>query len=355
MEEAIKVKNIDELLGKFSEWLKGTGPNSDIVISTRIRLARNIDKIPFTHWADKTQRETVLSLIKKAAQDSNLLKGSLYLNMADLSELDRQFLVERHLMSPEHAQDPEFKALVIEPREMISVMINEEDHLRLQVIQSGFNLRDAWILADKLDTELNQLLNYAYSIKWGYLTACPTNTGTGMRASLMLHLPALVMTRQINKALQALTKLGIAVRGLYGEGTEALGNFFQISNQVTLGRPEEDILGNFEKIMNQILTREAQARRFLYMKEKAALTDQISRAFGTLKSTRIITSSETINLMSSIRLGVNLGLLPQVDVKIINELFIMVQPAHLQKMENKILTPSQRDIRRADLIRGKLK
>jgi protein arginine kinase len=163
------------------------------------------------------------------------------------------------------------------------------------------------------------------------------------------------MTRQINKALQALTKLGIAVRGLYGEGTEALGNFFQISNQVTLGRPEEDIIGNFEKIMNQVIVREAQARRFLYMKEKAALTDQVSRAFGTLKGARIITSSETVNLMSSIRLGVNLGMLPNVDIKTINELFIMVQPAHLQKMENKILNASQRDMKRADLIRSRLK
>jgi protein arginine kinase len=345
---------IDDFLNSTSEWLKGTGPNSDIVISTRVRLARNIEKMPFTHWANKKQREQIASLVKEAAQKANLLKGAAYLRVAELSELDRQFLIERHLMSPEHAYEPEHKALLIEPREIISIMANEEDHLRIQVLQSGFNLRDAWGLVDKLDTELNETLSYAYSIKWGYLTACPTNAGTGMRASLMLHLPALVMTKQINKLLQALTKLGIAVRGLYGEGTEALGNFFQISNQVTLGRPEEDIVWNFERVMNQVISREAQARRLLLMKDKEALVDKLFRAYGTLKNARIITSNETINLMSSVRFGVNIKLLSEIDIKAVNEIFIMSQPAHLQKLENKILTADQRDIKRADLIRKKL-
>ncbi len=346
---------IGDMLSNTSEWLKGTGPNSDIVISTRVRFARNIDKIPFTHWANKKQREQVLSQAKEAVEKSNLLKGAAYIRMSDVSELDRQFLIERHLMSPEHAYDPEYKAMVTEPHEIISIMINEEDHIRIQVMKSGFNLMDAWTLADKVDTELNQTLDYAYSIKWGYLTACPTNTGTGMRASLMLHLPALVMTKQINKVLQALTKLNIAVRGLYGEGTEALGNFFQISNQVTLGRPEEDIIGNFERVMNQVIGREAQARRYLFLKEKDQLEDKILRAYGTLKTARIITSNETINLMSNIRLGVNSGILPDVDIKTVNEIFIMTQPAHLQKLENKILTSDQRDMKRADFIREKLK
>lgn len=346
---------IDGNLNKIGEWLKGTGPNSDIAISTRVRLARNIDKIPFTHWANKKQREQVLSLVKGAAENSNLLKGSLYMRMSDVSELNRQFLIERHLMSIEHARDPGYKALVIEPREIINVMVNEEDHLRIQAIQSGFNLADSWRLVDKLDMELNQTLSYAHSIKWGYLTACPTNTGTGMRASLMLHLPALAMTKQINKVLQALAKLNVAVRGIYGEGTEALGNFFQISNQVTLGRPEEYIIGDFERVMHQVIGREAQARKYLLMKEKAQLSDKILRAYGTLKSARIITSSETINLMSSIRLGVHIGILPDVNIKTINEIYIMTQPAHLQKLEGKILTADQRDIKRADLIRAKLK
>ncbi len=346
---------LGEILYKTSEWLKGTGPSADIVISTRVRFARNIDKIPFTHWANKKQREQVVALVKGAVSGSNLLKESLFVRIAEISELDRQFLVERHLMSPEHAYDPEYKALVIEPREIISVMVNEEDHVRLQVIQSGFNLRDAWQLADQVDNELNQTLNYAYSIRWGYLTACPTNTGTGMRASLMMHLPALVMTKQIGKLLQALTKLNIAVRGLYGEGTEALGNFFQISNQVTLGRPEGDIIGEFENVMNQIISREATARKYLSVKEKDQLADKILRAYGTLKSARIITSNETINLMSNVRFGVTLGMLPDVDTKTVNEIFIMTQPAHLQKIENKILTSDQRDIKRADFIRSKLK
>ena len=349
------MKIINDLIYKTSEWLKNTGLNSDIVLSTRLRLARNIEKIPFTHWADKKQREHVLLSVKEAVEKSNLLKGAEYIKMADLSELDRQFLIERHLISPEHAYDAEYKALIIEAREIISIMVNEEDHLRLQVIQSGFNLRDGWTLIDRLDTELNQILNYAYSARWGYLTACPTNTGTGMRASLMLHLPALVMTKQISKVFQALAKLGIAIRGLYGEGTEALGNFFQISNQVTLGRPEEDIIGNFERLMTQVITREAQARKFLLLKEKEGLMDKVFRALGTLKSARIITSNEAINLMSSIRFGVNMNMLPDIDIKIVNEIFLMSQPAHLQKFKNRQLTADQRDIERADLIREKLK
>jgi len=346
---------IDDLLNKTSEWLKATGPNSDVVISTRIRLARNVDKVPFSHWANKKQKEEILSLAEEALEKTNILKGASYSRMTDFSELDRQFLIERHLMSPEHAFDPEYKGLIIEPREIISIMVNEEDHFRIQVVQSGFNLRDAWGLINKIDNETNEIINYSYSVKWGYLTACPTNAGTGMRASLMMHLPALVMTKQINKMLQALTKLGIAVRGLYGEGTEALGNFFQISNQVTLGRPEEDIIGNFERIMNKVIMREAQARRSLLMKEKEALSDKIYRTYGTLKNARIITSNETINLMSSIRFGVNMGILADVSIKTVNEIFIMSQPAHLQKLENKILTSDQRDMKRADIIREKLK
>jgi len=348
------VKTVDELLNNTSEWLRGTGPNSDIAISTRIRLARNVDKVPFTNWANKKQKEQALLLVKAAVEKSGLLKDSVFFKMAELSELDRQFLIERHLMSPEHAYEPEYKALAIEPREIISIMVNEEDHLRMQVIQSGFNIRDGWALINKIDTELNETVNFAYSIRWGYLTACPTNVGTGMRASLMLHLPGLVISKQINKVFHALTKLGIAVRGLYGEGTEALGNFFQISNQVSLGRPEEDILGNFERIMNQVISREAQARRFLLMKEKEEVSDRVYRAYGTLKNARIITSSETVNLMSIIRFGVNMRLLPNINIKAVNDIFIMVQPAHLQKLENKVLTPDQRDIKRADLIREKL-
>ncbi|MDD5449457.1 MAG: protein arginine kinase [Candidatus Omnitrophica bacterium] len=346
---------LSELLNRTSEWLKSTGPNADIVISTRIRLARNLDKVPFTNWANKKQKEQILVQVKEAVDKSVLLKEAEFFKMAELSELDRQFLIERHLMSPEHTYEPEHKALVVEPREIISIMVNEEDHIRMQTVQSGFNLRDAWSLIDKLDTELNQALNYAYSVKLGYLTACPTNVGTGMRASLMLHLPALVLTKQINKVFHALAKLGIAVRGLYGEGTEAIGNFFQISNQVTLGRPEEDIIGNFERIMNQVITREAQARRFLIMKDRDELKDKILRAYGTLKNARIITSNETINLMSNIRFGVHMDLLPDISIKTVNEIFIMTQPAHLQKLENKMLTADQRDMKRADLIREKLK
>jgi protein arginine kinase len=269
--------------------------------------------------------------------------------------VDRLFLVERHLISKEHAAPDDSKALSVDEKEIISIMINEEDHIRAHAIQSGFNLTDTWRIIDALDGELAAKLDYSYSERWGYLTACPTNIGTGMRGSVMMHLPALVIMNQIGRVLQAITKLGIAARGLYGEGSEASGNFFQISNQVTLGRSEEDIIDNLEKLINQVIGREKSARDYLLTNNKASITDRIWRAYGTLKSARIITSDETIRLLSLIRLGIDTGILSDIDRKTINELFIFTQPAHLQKLEEKKLSASDRDMKRADLIRDKLK
>ena len=226
---------LSDLLNQTSEWLKGTGPHSEIVVSSRIRLARNLEKWPFAPKATRQTQQEVLKVVKEALQEINLLRTSMLLRVGDLDELDKQFLVERHLMSREHAVAPDPKGLALSPDEIISIMVNEEDHLRIQVMRAGFNLRECWQLADQLDDELAARLPYAFSPEWGFLTACPTNTGTGLRASVMVHLPALVMTKQINRVLQAIAKLSLTARGLYGEGTEASGNFFQISNQVTLG------------------------------------------------------------------------------------------------------------------------
>ncbi|MCX5687650.1 MAG: ATP--guanido phosphotransferase, partial [Candidatus Omnitrophica bacterium] len=237
---------------------------------------------------------------------------------------------------------------------VISIMINEEDHLRMQVMKSGFNLKEAWQIINDIDTELGNSLDFAYSVDFGYLTACPTNTGTGMRASVMLHLPSLVMTKQIGKVLQAITKLSLTARGLYGEGTEASGNFFQISNQVSLGHKEEDIIDNIDRIIKQIVDHEQSARETLLLQNKEALEDRIWRAYGTLKSAHIITSTETIDLLSLARLGVDLGVIKQADRTLINELFVVTQPAHLQKLEKKKLSPNQRDVKRAEIIREKL-
>ena len=346
---------LDDLLKHDCEWLKGTGPNSDIVMSSRTRLARNLDKFAFSQWADRTQREGILNVVLDAAKSVTYLKEALFLRLKDLSEVDRLFLVERHLMSPEHTKDVEFKALIVDPKEMISIMVNEEDHLRIQIFQSGLNLMECWRIIDAIDTEFSKKLSFAYSTKWGYLTACPTNTGTGLRGSIMLHLPSLVFTGQIGKILQATAKLGLNIRGLYGEGTEASGNLFQVSNQLALGRTEEEIIDNIERIINQIIGREETTRRKILAKNKEALVDRVWRAYGTLKNAHIITSNETIALLSAIRLGVDLGIVKNLDRRMVNELLILTQPAHLQKLENKVLSSNERDIKRAELIRERLK
>lgn len=346
---------LDDFLNQDSEWLRGTGPSSNIVISSRTRLARNLEKIPFSHWASKKQLEDVLATVKEAVESTNFLKSAIFLRLKDVNEIDRLFLVERHLMSLDHTKDVLYKGLVVDPKEIVSIMINEEDHLRIQVLQSGFNIREAWRIIDEIDTALSGKMNFAYSAKLGYLTACPTNIGTGLRGSVMLHLPALVFTGQISKVLQATAKLGLNIRGLYGEGTEASGNLFQVSNQVSLGRSEDDIIDNIERIINQIISHEEATRKSILTKNRDMLVDRIWRAYGTLKSAHIITSNETIALLSTIRLGVDLGIVKTLDRKKMNDLFILIQPAHLQKLEGKVLSSGERDMKRADLIREKLK
>lgn len=345
----------DDLLRQDSEWLKGTGPSADIVMSSRARLARNIDKVPFSNWAGKTQLEDILVQVKEASEQIDPLKGSTFFRLKDMSEVDRLLLVERHLMSPEHAKDVEYKGLIVDPKEIVSIMVNEEDHLRIQVLRSGMSLTECWRIIDEIDTAFSKVLPYAYSAKWGYLTACPTNAGTGLRCSVMLHLPALVFSGQISKILQAISKLGLNIRGFYGEGTEATGNIFQVSNQASMGMTEEDLNDNISKIVTQTVAREDATRKSLLAKSREALVDRVSRAYGTLKSAHIISSVETIMLLSAIRLGVDLGIIKNLDRKMVNELFILTQPAHLQKLEGKVLTSNERDVKRADLIREKLK
>jgi protein arginine kinase len=345
---------INDLLNHTSEWLRGTGPNSDIVISSRVRLARNLNKYPFPHWASKIQLEEIMAKVADATARIDMLKRSTFFRLADLDPIDKQFLVERHLMSIEHTQKTEHKALLVDDEEIIAVMINEEDHLRIQLMQSGFNLFESWEIINRLDDSLSGLLDYAYLDDFGYLTACPTNTGTGMRGSVMLHLPALVMSRQIERVLAAIAKLSFTTRGLYGEGTQASGNFFQISNQVSLGHSENEIIENINGLIRQIIEQETQAREIMLSKSREILEDRINRSLGILKSARIITSQETIELLSMVRLGCDLGMIKDITRRTINELFITTQPAHLQKLENKKFTSQERDLRRAQLIRNKL-
>jgi len=345
---------LNDLINHTSEWLKGTGPSANIVISSRIRLARNLDKFPFPHWANKQQGEDAANAVEDAIRKVSYLKGSAIFHLADLDTVDKQFLVERHLMSLEHAQKTDHKAVAIDSEEIVSVMINEEDHIRMQVMQSGFNLFEAWDIISRIDDALEKELRFAFSPEWGYLTACPTNTGTGMRGSVMLHLPALVMTRQIDRVLAAIAKLSFTTRGLYGEGTQATGNFFQVSNQVALGLSESEIVENINSLIKQIVDQENQAREITLSKNRALLEDRISRSLGILKSAHIISSQETTELLSMVRLGSDLGLIKDLSRRAVNELFILIQPAHLQKIEKKKLTSAERDVKRAELIRSRL-
>ncbi len=346
---------LNDLLNHTSEWLKGTGPNSDIVISSRIRLARNLEKVAFPHWADKKQSQDTLKDMENAIAKVDYLKNATVFRLAEMDSVDKQFLIERHLMSLEHAQKSDSKAVMIDDEEIVSIMLNEEDHIRCQVMQSGFNLFEAWNIINRIDDSLSLSLPFAFSNNLGYLTACPTNVGTGLRGSVMLHLPALVMTRQIDRVLAAIAKLSFTTRGLYGEGTQASGNFFQISNQVSLGHTEDEIISNLNGLIRQIIAQENQARELMLSRNKEILEDRVQRSFGILKSAHIISSQETVELLSMLRLGCDLGMIGDIDRRSINELFIITQPAHLQKIENKKLSAQGRDIKRAEIIRSRLK
>lgn len=344
---------IDELWNGTGEWLKSTGPDPAIVISSRIRLARNLAKYPFPHWASEEQLEAVISDFEGAYRQAAYFKGALFLRMKELDSIEKQMLIERHLVSRDHISNPEHKAVLISEREIISIMVNEEDHLRLQVLQSDFNLQDTWKLADRVDEELEQYLDFAVSSDLGYLTCCPTNVGTGLRASCMVHLPALVMTKQVGKIVEAIGKLGMTARGLFGEGTEAYGNFFQISNQVTLGHSEEEIVDNLERIIKQITEQENAARNSILANQRMLLEDRISRSLAELKSAKLISSEEALGLLSIIRLGADMGIAKGLDRGMLNDLFIQIQPAHLQKREGKQLSAEERDAVRAALISKK--
>ncbi len=283
------------------------------------------------------------------------MSGAFSESMDNLSSMDKQILVERHLISREHAAKGVGSGLVLNKEETLCVMINEEDHLRMQALRPGLQLRSAWLAIDQVDSALERRLDYAYSNDMGYLTACPTNIGTGIRVSAMLHLPALVLSEQINQIIQAVNKLGLAVRGLYGEGTEALGNVFQVSNQMTLGEAETDIVERLNKVLTQLIEHEENARGSLLEKKPKMVFNHIGRAYGTLANAHSITSKETMNLLSLMRLGIDLGMFPGAERALVDELFIVTQPAHLQKQFTEKLSAEERDVLRADMLRDRLR
>lgn len=347
--------NLDSLTHTSGEWLRGTGPESDIVISSRIRLARNLAAFPFTNRATPHQKAEIETLVRDRLDKLEMDPKLDYVNVPGLSVLDRQFLVERQLISRELAGAEGPRGVALTPRETVSLMINEEDHLRLQVLRSGLALDEAWEDIDRVDDLLEQRVTYAFSEEFGYLTACPTNVGTGMRSSVMLHLPALVLAKQIEKVFRALGKINLAVRGLYGEGSRASGDFYQISNQVTLGKSEVTILDEIRKVVPQIITYERQARNTLVRESRQLLQDKVARAVGTLRSATMMTSEETMDLLSSVRLGINLGLLDDISIPTVNELFIHTQPAHLQKLMGAPLDGEERNAARARYLRSRLR
>jgi protein arginine kinase len=344
--------NLDDLIRTSGEWLRGTGPESDIVMCSRIRLARNLADFPFTNRASRGEKAEIESTFKAIIDDEAFELS--YLDVNGMTPLERQFLVERQLISRELSNAEGPRGVAIGPRENISIMVNEEDHLRIQVMLSGFSLHDIWERINKLDDQLEGQIAYAFSSQLGYLTACPTNVGTGIRVGVMLHLPALVQTKQIDKVFRALQKINLAVRGLYGEGTQAFGDFYQISNQQTLGKSEVELIRNLSDVVPQIIQYERTARQALLNERRQHLHDQVSRAYGVLKTAQTISSEETMHLLSSVRMGINLGLIDDLAIATVNELFIQTQPSHLQKIQGTELGVEERNVARASYLRSRL-
>lgn len=347
--------SVQDILSRpVSAWMKGIGPDRDIALGSRIRLARNLAGIPFPGVANDEQYASVVRQVREAVAQSPELQRLSFVTMESLSPLERHLLVERHLISPRHTQDVRHKAVVLRDDEVISVMVNEEDHLRIQVLMPGLQLGAAWDLANTVDDAFEKHLPYAFTEQRGFLTACPTNVGTGLRASLMVHLPALVRTEQINRIIAAVGKFGLVVRGLYGEGTKALGNIFQFSNQVTLGHPEMDIVQHLINVTRQVIDQEREARQTLLKRGKTLLEDRVSRAYGTLAHARVLSSHEALELLSDVRLGIDLGLIDGLKPEILQELLVAIRPAHLQKRTGRELAPTERDVLRATLVRERI-
>ena len=348
-------KPIDQLARQAGEWLRGEGPSHEIVISTRIRLARNIAGFSFLSRADEETRTEIAETIQAAVRKAQGLNGFVQVDVDQLNELERSLLVERQLISRQHAEGTGARKVAFDPTEVSSLMINEEDHLRIQVMRSGLQLKEAWTQIDSIDDALEAQLEYAFHPQFGYLTACPTNIGTGIRVSVMLHLPALQLTNELERVAQAAKEMKLAVRGLFGEGTEALGDFFQVSNQITLGRHETEIIDDFHQVViPKIVEYEQAAREALLEKRLHALDDRIFRAMGTLQSAHLMSSNEAMQCLSHVRMGLHVGRITTVNLQTVNELFIQTQPAHLQFLQGERLNGEQRSIARAALIRARL-
>lgn len=346
---------IDGLLRKAPCWLTADSEHGEVILSTRIRLARNFRAFPFPAMAKRQELEKVLELTRTACGKIKLLEEARYLDMKDLDEIGEKILVERRLISPAFANAPHPRLVAIGASEFASIMVNEEDHLRIQAIQPGLALQEAWRLISRLDDELSEQVDYAFSPQFGYLTSCPTNVGTGMRASIQIHLPALALQQQVEKVIKNLAPSEIAVRGFYGEGSEIMGNIYQISNQLTLGRTETAIVNRLEVVAHQFVEREQEARGNLFEQARLLLEDKVFRALAILQSARQISSQEFLKRLSYVRLGVDLGLIKGLELNAMSELMLLTQPAHMQKLHGTFADAESRDVLRAEIIRQKFK
>ena len=350
------MKNVSDIYNRTSDWMDGSGPMSDIVLSSRIRLARNIAGYLFFSHADQEQQSDLLEYVRRRIMTTELKDELWYLNMAKTRSLERHMLAERHLISRRLAESQGARGVALSHDESLALMVNEEDHLRVQMLASGLQLEETYEHINRIDSLLEEKMEYAFSPKYGYLTACPTNVGTGLRVSVMLHLPALKMTEQMGKVFRAAKEMRLAVRGLYGEGSEPIGDFYQLSNQTTLGKSETDIIEQLISLaVEPIVEYERRARDKLLKDRLTVLDDKIHRALGTLRHARLISSEETAYLLSLVRLGINLERIKGIQLTVVNELFLLTQPAHLQHHYQKKLTADSRDELRAEFIRERFR
>ncbi|NLB35252.1 MAG: protein arginine kinase [Elusimicrobia bacterium] len=335
-------------------WLEAPGNKEPSYISARIRLARNLSGFPFPMTANEEQLKEVRKKVFSAVSEVSLLKKAEKIKLEECSELDKKFLIERHLISYQHSGKSRIAGLIFDEKEQVSIMVNEEDHLRIQFISGGLDLFEAWDIINRLDDELSKILEFEYSERWGYMTSCPTNTGTGMRVSSQIHLPAIGMTGGLSGTMEDINKMGMVVRGLYGEGTRVMGNILQISNQVTLGISERRIIDSLTRLAKQVAEREKKAAAMILDKDPEGIKDSVFRSQGLLINAYKITFEEALDLMSNLRFGIYTKLLKS-DIDVLNNLMIRIQPAHIQQAGGSKLNDLELDVARAHLIKKDLK
>ena len=342
--------NFNSILHTIPRWLEPDGSSSNIVISSRARLARNLEGMPYAHRAEEFKLAEVVESVLDAASGAGFDTSAFFRN-DELDEGQKAVFIERHLMSPALAQKQGNRGVLVKDGEFISILINEEDHVRLQSIRSGLDIMSAWEDADRIDDGLSKGVSFSFSDSYGYLTACPTNFGTGLRASVLIHLPALVLTKEIQRVIRSVGQLGLAVRGYHGEGTEVIGNFFQISNQTSLGKSEREIIKGLNSVVSQVVDYEKKAADVLLKEAKSQIEDKVWRSLGILKTARALSTHEFMNLISAVRFGQYLNLYDKPSMKTLNELMVLVQPGHIQALNGKQIDPAERDVIRADTVR----